>query len=133
MNTLSPEMYWLTLTVLMTALFWAPYIVNRIVEQGAWATLQTPKLAPEAAWAGRLMRAHANAVENLAVFAPAVLAVQMTGSTSASTEASCMIYFFARLAHMLAYVAAVPVLRTLAFAAGFFCQFRLAMAVLGVF
>jgi uncharacterized MAPEG superfamily protein len=88
---------------------------------------------PEAAWAERLMRAHANAVENLAVFAPLVLAVQVTGSASAGTEAACMIYFFARLAHVLAYVAAVPVLRTLAFAAGFFCQFRLAMALLSVF
>lgn len=31
---LSNEIYWLVLTILMTSLFWVPYIINRMSEQG---------------------------------------------------------------------------------------------------
>jgi uncharacterized MAPEG superfamily protein len=116
----SPELYWLVLTVLMTALFWLPYIVNRIVEMGPWAALKIPKLKPEAPWAERLMRAHANAVENLAIFAPLVLAIQLTSTGTSATVTASMLYFFARLVHVIAYVAAIPVIRTLAFSVGFY-------------
>lgn len=131
-HELTTELYWLVLTILMTALFWAPTILNRIVELGAWETLNIPRLRPEAGWAERLMKAHANAVENLVIFAPLVLAVQLTGSGSSATAMACLVYFFARLVHVLAYVAAVPVLRTLAFAVGFFCQMALALILLKV-
>jgi len=129
---ITTELYWLVLTLLMTALFWAPYIVNRIVELGPWATLKIPRLRPEAPWADRLMRAHANAVENLVIFAPLVLAIQLTGAHTPATAAVCMAYFFARLIHVFAYVAAVPVIRTLAFTAGFFCQMTLALILLRI-
>lgn len=129
-NTLTPELYWLVLTLLMTALFWLPYIVNRIFELGAWPSLKIPKLQAVAPWAERLMRAHANAVENLVIFAPLVLAIQLTGINSAVTAAACMTYFFARLVHVIAYVTAIPVVRTLAFVIGFFCQMALGMALL---
>ena len=126
------ELYWLVLTTTMTALLWAPYILNRIVEQGAWATLSVPRLSAEAQWAQRLMRAHANAVENLAIFAPLVLAIQFTGAGTSATATASMVYFVARLIHVVAYIMAIPVLRTLAFAAGFFCQLALAATLLGI-
>lgn len=132
-HLLTPELHWLVLTLMMTALFWLPYILNRIVETGAWATLGVPRLRPDAAWAERLMRAHVNAIENLVIFAPLVLAVQLTGMGTTSTETACMVYFLARLVHVLAYLAAVPVVRTLAFTAGFFCQMVLALTLLGYF
>lgn len=128
---MTPEIYWLTLTSVMTALLWIPYLVNRIVETGPWATLGVPRLQPDAPWAGRLMRAHANAVENLAIFAPLALSVPITGSGSSATAIACSVYFYARAAHVLAYVAAIPVLRTLAFTAGFLAQMFLAMHILG--
>jgi len=131
-NEITTELHWLVLTILMTALFWVPTILNRIFELGAWATLNVPVLLPEALWAERLMRAHTNAVENLVIFAPLVLAIQLTGSSTSATTTACAGYFFARLVHMLAYVAAVPVLRTLAFTAGFFCQMTLALTLLKV-
>ena len=34
MLALSRELYWLVLTLLMTALMWVPYIGNRLREQG---------------------------------------------------------------------------------------------------
>jgi uncharacterized MAPEG superfamily protein len=131
-HELTTELYWLVLTILMTALFWVPIILNRIIELGAWETLQTPTLRPATRWAERLMKAHANAVENLVTFAPLVLAIQLTGSGSSATATACLVYFFARLVHALAYVAAIPVVRTLAFAAGFFCQMALALILLKV-
>ena len=129
-GVISPEIYWLTVTILMTALFWVPIILNRIIEIGAWATLKPPQLIPRAMWAERLVRAHANAIENLAIFAPLVLVVHFVGISTSVTATVCLIYFIARLIHVLAYVAAIPVIRTFAFVVGFICQMVLAITVL---
>ncbi|HFD12057.1 MAG TPA: MAPEG family protein [Crenotrichaceae bacterium] len=130
---LTTELYWLILTITMTALFWLPYIANRIIELGAWATLSVPDLHPEAQWAQRLMKAHANAVENLVVFAPLLLIVQITGMNSSITATTSMVYFFTRLIHVIAYLIAVPVVRTFAFVGGFFCQLVLVITLLNAF
>jgi hypothetical protein len=37
------ELLWLTWTVFMTALFWLPYILNRIVERGVGPALWDPQ------------------------------------------------------------------------------------------
>lgn len=131
-HAITTELYWLVLTVLMTAIFWMPTIVNRILETGVWATLKPPQLQPKAQWAERLRRAHANAVENLVLFAPLVLAIQITGMNNSATAFACTMYFFARLVHVIAYILAVPLIRTLAFTAGFFSQMALAFTLLGV-
>ena len=131
---LSTELFWLTLTITMTALIWMPYIVNRIIEHGVWPALTNPQpdLRPKAQWAERLMRAHDNAVENLIIFAPLVLILQVTGTSTTATTNACMIYFFVRLSHLVIYTLAIPFFRTLAFLAGFICQMVLAFTVLGV-
>ena len=36
---MTTELYWLTLTALMTALFWVPYVLNRMVMNGLLGTL----------------------------------------------------------------------------------------------
>ncbi|MFL0802790.1 MAG: MAPEG family protein [Agarilytica sp.] len=126
------ELYWLVLTVLMTALFWVPYIINRIIENGLITALRTPKpdSPPKAQWANRMMRAHENAVENLVLFAPLVLAVHMLGQSSATTLLACQVYFFARLSHYVVYSAGIPYLRTVAFFIGAVAQFGLAIELL---
>lgn len=131
---MTTELYWLILTALMTALLWVPYILNRMKEMGVWQALWNPHPDPRptAQWAERLMRAHANAVENLVVFAPLVLALQVTGMNTAMTAGACMVYFITRAAHVLLYTFAVPLLRTVAFLAGFFCQMVLALTLLQV-
>ena len=128
---LQPELFWLTMTTGMTGLLWVPYLINRITEIGPWETLGVPRLKPSASWAERLMRAHANAVENLVVFAPLALVVHVSGVASPMTALACAVYFWARVVHAGAYVAAIPVLRTLAFTAGFFSQAVLALHLLG--
>jgi uncharacterized MAPEG superfamily protein len=133
-TALTREIFWLTSTVTLSALFWVPYIINRLKEHGVWPALRNPQpdLRPRAAWAERMMRAHANAVENLVIFAPLVLALHVTSLNTPSTASACMVYFFARLAHYVIYTLGLPLLRTVAFFIGFVSQMVLAMTLFGV-
>jgi len=133
-TVLTRELFWLTSTVTLTALFWVPYILNRLKEHGVWPALRNPQpdLRPKAPWAERMMRAHANAVENLVIFAPLVLALYAAGLSTPATASACMIYFFARLAHYVIYTLGLPLLRTLAFAVGFVAQMVLALTLFGI-
>ena len=134
MQTLSPQLYWLTLTTLMTGLMWVPYIGNRLIEKRPLKALWDPQgdTSTRVAWADRMMRAHQNAVENLAIFAPLVLALQMAGISSSITVTACVVYFFARLAHYVVFTLGIPVVRVLAFAVGVAAQITLALALLGL-
>lgn len=131
---ISNELYWLILTVLMTSLFWLPYILNRMIEQGIFNAVWDPYGLTDTKreWAGRMMSAHNNAVENLVVFAPLVILIQISGMNSALTESACMIYFFTRLFHYFAFTFAVPVLRVVTFLIGFGVQVTLALSLLGM-
>ena len=131
---LSPELYWLTLTCLLTGLLWLHYILQLIVQLGPVKAIWDPTGAHphDADWALRAKRAHYNAVENLAVFAPLVLIVAVTGTGSALTATAAAAYFFLRLAHYLIHLAAVPVLRTLVFLGGWVCQMLLGLTALGL-
>src|SRR5258708_12380896 len=69
------ELFWLTLTIILTGLLWIPYMINRYQVRGLSGTLANPSRIdkPHAEWATRLMFAHDNAVEDLIIFAPLVL------------------------------------------------------------
>lgn len=133
-DILSAELYWLTLTIIMTGLMWLPYIINRLLEQGIGTALRDPSgdTSTSVAWAERMSRAHANAVENLVLFAPLVLTVQLTQTNNELTALCCMIYFYARLAHYIVFTFAVPVLRIVAFATGIATVLTLAFSLLGM-
>lgn len=125
------ELHYLVLVTALTAVLWAPYILNRLAVRGIADTVgypQNPK--PQAAWATRLQHAHANAVENLVVFAALVLAAQATEVSSETTVFAAELYFWARLVHAVAYTLAWPWVRTLAFAAGFASQATFAWVLL---
>jgi uncharacterized MAPEG superfamily protein len=68
------------------------------------------------------MKAHANAIENLVVFATLILLAQVVGVTSAAIATAAVVYFWARVVHALSYTFAVPWVRTLAFTVGFLAQ-----------
>lgn len=123
-SAISPELFYLVLTAGLTGTLWMAYIVNRILEQGVWATLKTPNLdkPPQANWAHRMMRAHSNAVDNLVVFSALVLAIQLSQANNEMTATAAMIFFYARLTHAVTYAMGIPVFRTLAFLVGFICQ-----------
>jgi uncharacterized MAPEG superfamily protein len=109
---MSRELFWLTLTTAMTALFWVPYILDRIMVRepaGAMAN-PSPRDKPQSAWAQRMMAAHTNAIENLVIFA-------------------CAVYLWARVVHFAVYTAGIPVARTLAFTVGWVAQAVLVLAI----
>ena len=128
---LTPELFWLTLTVILTGLLWVPYILNRIMVRGAAGAMgnPVPGAKPHAPWATRLMFAHDNAVENLVIFAPLVLILNEIDYSSKATVWACAIYFWARVAHLVVYTMGLPVFRTLAFTVGFIAQVVLALAI----
>ena len=128
------ELWWLTATTLMTALFWMPYVLNRMVVRGVRGAMLNPKpdMPPHTDWAERSIAAHRNAVENLAIFAPLVLVSVSMGVTNSSTITASIVYFFARLIHYIVYTVGVPVVRTLAFVIGFVAQVIIALVILGL-
>lgn len=128
---LTPELFWLTLTVILTGLLWVPYILNRITVRGTAGAMANPKPGdkPHAPWATRLMFAHDNAIENLVIFAPLVLILNEIDYSTKWTVWACAIYFWARVAHLIVYTLGLPVFRTLAFAVGVFAQVVLALAI----
>jgi uncharacterized MAPEG superfamily protein len=126
------ELTYLTWVTTLTALLWAPYILNRIVVgKGVLHEVGYPDeptvLSP---WAERLKRAHHNAVENLVVFAPLVLIAHVVGARGDATWWAATIYFWARVAHVLSYTFAIPWVRTLSFVVGWGCQMAFAWTIL---
>src|ERR1700753_574858 len=97
---LTPELFWLTLTVIMTGVLWVAYGVNRMMARGRGGAMANPTRGaePHAEWATRLMFAHDNAVENLIVFAPLVLILAQIDYSSKWTAYACAVYFGARVA-----------------------------------
>ncbi|CAO3420613.1 MAPEG family protein [Azospirillum endophyticum] len=130
--TYSPELYFLTLIATATVLMWVPYTVARIFTRGLMPALSNPdpSFKADPAWAERARRAHANAVENLVVFATLVLTAAFVGISTPATILAAKIYLFTRLAHYLLYAAGVPVLRTLSFVIGWAATLVFAAALL---
>ena len=128
---MKPELLYLTMVTAFTGLLWLPYILDRIAVRGIGDAVGYPdNPKPQSPWAQRLMKAHANAVENLVVFATLVLAAHALGISNGMIATACMIYFWARVVHALAYTFAVPWVRTLSFAVGFFAQAAIAWQLL---
>jgi len=110
-----------------TGLLWVPYVLNRMTVLGIGPTVGYPSDPPPLApWARRLRLAHANAVENLVVFAALVLAAQIQGVSSPATAAAATLYLWSRIVHAVSYTLGVPWVRTLAFVGGFAAQMILA-------
>ena len=131
---MSKELYWLALTLAATALFVFPYVLNRIAVRGLFGAMSNPSPddKPVAKWAERGQRAHANAVENLVIFAPAAVAVHVLARGDAFTANACAVYFFARVIHYVVYTAGIPYVRTLSYFAGWFATAALIGRLLGV-
>lgn len=128
---MSVELVYLFWVAAFTGLMWIPYILDRMSVWGLADAVGYPaNPKPQSPWAQRLMKAHANAVENLVVFAPLVLLVHVAGASNSVTATACMVYFWARVVHALAYSLALPWVRTLAFAVGWFAMAAIAWQLL---
>lgn len=125
---MSKELVSLTWVTALTAVIWMPYVLNIIMVRGLVNAVGYPEdPQPMSAWADKMKSAHANAVENLVVFATLVLIANAAGISNEITVMACSVYFWARLVHLASYTFAIPWVRTLAFVTGFACQAALVL------
>ena len=67
----------------------------------------------------RLERALNNSVVALALFAPAVLLVEIMGRNNSATLLAAQVFLLARIIYVIVYALGVPTIRTLAWLAGY--------------
>ncbi|MEX0842421.1 MAG: MAPEG family protein [Xanthobacteraceae bacterium] len=118
MQPLSIELRYLIYVAVILGFIWVPYILAHISQVGLVKALSYPDTAEMPAWAARLKRAHYNLVENIPLFAVAVVVGEFRGVHTAVTAACAAIFFWARVAHPIAAVAHIWGTRTAAFAVG---------------
>lgn len=128
---MTSELMSLTWVTALTAVMWMPYILNMIAVRGLMDAVGYPEdPKPLSGWAAKMKAAHANAIENLVVFAALVLIADAANVSNATTVLACQLYFWARLVHLLSYTFAVPFVRTIAFVVGFGCQAALILQLI---
>ncbi len=128
---MTSELMSLTWVTALTALIWMPYVVNIIMVRGLVDAVGYPQdPEPMSPWAAKMKAAHANAVENLVVFATLVLIANGAGVSNETTVMACTVYFWARVLHLISYTLAIPWIRTVAFVIGFGCQAALVLQLI---
>lgn len=111
-----------------------PYVLDRVVVRGIGGTIAgtIPDTGtPQSGWAQRMAHAHYNAIENLVIFASAILIAHALNISTPTTRLAVVVYFFARLLHFLVYATGLPALRTLTFTAGWLAQIAIIVSILG--
>ena len=108
----------------MLLLLWAVvlmFVQMLIAAQGAFMQVGLGTLAGNrdnmpalTGWAGRAQRAHRNMMENMVLFVALVLLVIAAGKTNQMTVLGAELFFWARVAYALIYLAGWPWVRTLA-------------------
>ena len=139
---MSEELFWLSMTALLTGVIWMPYTVERILRIGLFPAVGYAKESGSAGfaqseekppvWAVRAHAAHRNAVETFPVFAALVIVANLAGIGAGMVAVAAQIYFWGRLAHFIFYVLGVPLARTLAFFVGFGAMAFVAYTLLGM-
>jgi len=110
---MKPELALLVWAVLLTFVQMLLAVTGAIFQVGLPALAANREgLAPCTGWAGRAGRAHHNMLENLVLFAALVLVAVATGRANGTTLLGAQIFFWARLAYALVYLAGIPWLRT---------------------
>ncbi len=128
---MTSELMSLTWVTALTALIWMPYVVHIIIVRGLVDAVGYPQdPQPMSPWAAKMKAAHANAVENLVVFATLVLIANAAGVSNETTVMACTVYFWARVLHLVSYSLAIPWIRTVAFVIGFGCQAALVLQLI---
>lgn len=112
--------YYLALSGILTLLLWTPYILARVFVWGLPTFLNNyPDNFPEEQptvplWAARAQRAHLNMVETMPAFIAVVVAAGFIAPQTAHVDIAlwAQIFFLARIAHAVVYIAGIPFLRT---------------------
>jgi uncharacterized MAPEG superfamily protein len=112
----------ITMLVWSAALAWLQILPYAAGRNGAWTSAQLfgnrDDPPTDTGWVGRALRAHKNMLESLPIFAALVLAAQVTNHTNHLTAVGAELFFWARLAYAVIYIAGIPYVRTAAWFAG---------------
>jgi uncharacterized MAPEG superfamily protein len=110
---MKPELIWLLWAVALT------FVQMLVAVSGATLQVGLPMLAGNreavpafGGWVGRAQRAHHNMLESLVLFAALVLIAVVTDKTNSATLLGAQLFFWARLAYAVVYVAGIPWVRT---------------------
>src|SRR5918992_2909122 len=110
---MKPELIWLLWALALT------FVQMLVAVSGATLQVGLPMLAGNrdavpalGGWVGRAQRAHHNMLESLVLFPALVLIAVVTNKTTSATLLGAQLFFLARLAYALVYIAGIPWLRT---------------------
>jgi len=110
---MKPELTLLTCAVVLTLAQAVIAVLGALMQVGLPTLAGNREGMPEIkGWGGRAARAHRNMIENLVLFAALVLVAVAAGKTNDMTLLGAQIFFWARLAYALVYIAGIPWLRT---------------------
>lgn len=133
---MTPELVWLTLSALLAASLWIPYIVGINTEpaheDAAGAFRRPPDLRDMRPWVHRAWRAHQNLLETLIPFAAVVLIAHLAEVSTAVTLWATVAFFWLRVLHaagMISGLAGFPV-RPIIFTASWLCTIAIGVQLL---
>ena len=100
---MSAELYYICLYGLLIIATTLIQQLTSIVNVGIMPVFSSREGVNFSGMTGRLERAILNCVIALAMIAPAILAIEMTETTSANTILAVQVFFWARLVYVIAY------------------------------
>ena len=110
---MKPELMLLVWATLLTVVQAVVAVHGALMQVGLTKLAGNREGLPEIrGWGGRAARAHRNMIENLVLFAALVLVAVAAGKTNDMTLMGAQIFFWARLAYALVYIAGIAWLRT---------------------
>lgn len=127
------ELTVLTLSALLAASLWIPYIVGVNTTPVPFPEENRPHdPAATVPWVHRAYRAHLNLLEQFLPFAVIVLVAHLAGISNAVTVWASVVFLGLRLAHAVWMIGGFPVLpvRPIIFTAGWLCILVMTGAVL---
>lgn len=103
---MTTELFYLLLTAILTGVLWIPVVIGYVLTRGNLkpSDYKVAPTSPLPDWVNRANRAHLNAVENFATFAAVVLIAHAIGVSTAITQYSAAVYFYARAAHAVIHI-----------------------------
>jgi uncharacterized MAPEG superfamily protein len=129
---MTSELQMLVLTSLLSVGLAFPPLIALVLHRGlAYAGGNRDERLSLPPWGARAERAQWNLLANLPAFAALVLVATVAGISNEATAWGSQLFFWARLAHAVIYIAGVPYVRAIAFVASLSGLFDIAREVFG--
>lgn len=131
---MTTEIFYLTLTSILLASLWIPYIIgtNMVTSDPGPDFVRPPDLASRPPWIHRAHRAHLNLLEQFVPFATLIVLAHLLTISNTITAWCAILFFWVRLAHaigMISGLAKFPA-RPIIFVAGYVTILVLAWQVI---